>query len=224
MSALPSQSIATASNTPATNTPRKKRTRTKRKKVSKASPIVKPDMDLEHGALAAFFEEYSDQGFIYDPMEIPPLELRRLQYHLKIKRDTLESKELWDAFGMAMVSEFGIRFGTSLNDLQAWQRLCQRIGISPAPTNLKAARAAFKATHVNIVELMTPGIGDGEMEKFDTEEELAEYTRDTPGLTYPREFVEKGSLLENLLRRIWHKKPNQGEHVHRFSARISSYN
>lgn len=69
----------------------------------------------------------------------------------------------------------------------------------------------FKETHVNIVELMTTRIPDGEMEKFDTEEELAEYTRDHPGLTFPREFAERGGILWYLLRRIWNRLSDDEE-------------
>ena len=61
----------------------------------------------------------------------------------------------------------------------------------------------FRKTHVNIVELMMARIPDGEMQMFDTEEELAGYTRSKRGLTFPRAFVETGGILWYLLRRIW---------------------
>ncbi|KAJ3507685.1 hypothetical protein NMY22_g16852 [Coprinellus aureogranulatus] len=106
-----------------------------------------------------------------------------------------------------MTAEFGIKFGKNMNDLAAWQKLCKRIGIDPVPVTLESAHEEFKATHVNIVELMTIRIKDGEIKIFDTEEELAQYTRSTEGLTFPRRFVERRGILWYLLRRIWNPLP-----------------
>ena len=65
---------------------------------------------------------------------------------------------------------------------------------------------------MNIVELMMARIPDGEMMKFDTEEELAEYTRSRRGLTFPRDFVEESGILSYLLRIIWKDVPGKRKH------------
>ena len=66
----------------------------------------------------------------------------------------------------------------------------------------------FRKIHVNIVELLTPRIKDGERQNFESEEELAMYSR-KHGLIYPRECVPNGSLLWYLLRHI--KVPRRGQ-------------
>jgi hypothetical protein len=90
--------------------------------------------------LAEFFRQYQSPGFKYDPNELPLLEFRRLVRFLGLWRDDPESRALDEDFGKAMVAEFGIKFGSNMNDLSAWQRLCKRIGIEPIPTTLAKAR------------------------------------------------------------------------------------
>ncbi|TEB18060.1 hypothetical protein FA13DRAFT_1699812 [Coprinellus micaceus] len=177
--------------------PKRNRIRTKRRRATTVA--VNPE---ESDALTAFFERFGDRGFVYDPEKRPTIEFSRLNRELEIEKYSTESKDIWKAFGKAMAAQFGIKFGKNVNDLRAWQRLCKRIGIEPLPTTLEDARAKFKETHVNIVELLTPRIKDGEMETFETEEALAIYSCSTPGLIYPRKFVTGGSLLWYLLRHI----------------------
>lgn len=94
----------------------------------------------DDGALDIFFAQYRSRGFVYDSTQLPPAEFRRLQEHLDIKRDDPESKPLWGAFGKAMYTEFSMQFGRDVDDLEAWQKLCKRIGIEPLPETLAQAR------------------------------------------------------------------------------------
>ncbi|KAJ3509034.1 hypothetical protein NMY22_g16426 [Coprinellus aureogranulatus] len=170
--------------------------------------------ELKHGSLKSFFEIYQKQGFTYRADALPPAEYRRLCDFLRGRISNMKSKEekgnwekkrkeVYEEYARAMHAEFGLMFGKKMKDYGAWQRLCQRIGIDPIPATWKAARRAVKGTHVNIVELMTKSIRDGKMTRFKSEETLAKYTRRAEGrLTYPRVFVEKGDILEYLLRRI----------------------
>ncbi|KAJ3509035.1 hypothetical protein NMY22_g16427 [Coprinellus aureogranulatus] len=157
--------------------------------------------ELEHGELGDFFAKFRGSGFVYRPSAPPMVEFRRMADHLRLRRDSFQWRTLFEAFGRAMVAEFESKFGRDMGDLTAWRRLCSRIGIEPIPTTLDEARFKFKETHVNLVELMETSIPDGEMPKFKTEEDLAEYTLLTRQI-FPRALVPKGSILEDLLRHI----------------------
>ncbi|KAJ6464080.1 hypothetical protein C8R45DRAFT_840567, partial [Mycena sanguinolenta] len=60
---------------------------------------------------------------------------------------------------------------------------------------------AVRDVHVNLVDLVDWGIMRGEIHKFETEKELAAYTKKT-GKFFPQSEAEQGGLLRFLLRQI----------------------
>ncbi|KAI0751376.1 hypothetical protein C8Q80DRAFT_1097917 [Daedaleopsis nitida] len=101
----------------------------------------------------------------------------------------------------AMVLQFNNMYGTSVNDLKAWQGLCRALEIDPVPDKLKKCQKLVMGVHVNICDLIqAPTLGKPTI--FETEGDLAEYTRGT-GKIFPRDNFHAGSLLRFLLRHIF---------------------
>ncbi|KAJ7323847.1 hypothetical protein DFH08DRAFT_1028643 [Mycena albidolilacea] len=113
----------------------------------------------------------------------------------------LEADAARAGFRLAMVRTFNDLFGTDVNDLKNWQSFCTVLEISPVPTKLRDCRAAVQDVHVNLVDLVDWGIAKAEIHKFETLDELSEYTRNT-GKFFPQSEAEAGGMLRFLLRRI----------------------
>ena len=82
---------------------------------------------------------------------------------------------------------------------------------------LSSSRRAIHATkavtsvHVNLVDLLEAA-SRGRPKMFDTETDLAEYTRKT-GKIFPRNDVDAGSLLKSLLRHIFNPDSSRGKEL-----------
>ncbi|KAJ6554880.1 hypothetical protein B0H19DRAFT_1154728 [Mycena capillaripes] len=115
---------------------------------------------------------------------------------LKAARDTA-----YAGFQRAMARTFAEKFGTDVNDLGNWQSLCRVLEIAPVPQKMWACRAAVREVHVNLVDLVDWGGMGAPVQKFETLEELAHYTKMT------RKFFPQGEamggLLQFLLRHVF---------------------
>ncbi|TFK21860.1 hypothetical protein FA15DRAFT_706874 [Coprinopsis marcescibilis] len=156
--------------------------------------------------LEDFFSEYDD--FDYQPRRSATSEFHRLCRHKQWGRYDADRDEAHENFKSALVREFNLNYGTEAS-LEGWQALCERLGVDPIPTTLKAAREAVKATHVNLVDL-TQGADGRDVVIFPTEVALSNYTKET-GRFFPRDHLEAGDLLRNLLRRIMNPR-SEGEY------------
>jgi len=129
------------------------------------------------------------------------LEFYRLsdQYHWD--RDDLEKKEAREHLAVAMAKQFNDIYGTDVNDVNSWRKLCQVLAIDPIPEGLKACRKVVLDTHVNIVDLTDTATTGKTVVLFDSEAQLSEYTKAT-GKFYPLDEAHAGGLLRFLLRQI----------------------
>jgi len=161
---------------------------------------------MSHEYLNDFFEQYPD--FDYDPSMPANSEWYRLCDHMnwgkKGKKTNPERESAYEDFKDALVHQFNTNYGTDEESLDAWQELCERLGVFPIPDTLKEAREKVKATHVNLVDL-TQGADGREVRIFHTEVELSEYTRRN-GRYFPAESAYAGGLLRHLLRHIFHPR------------------
>ncbi|RXW22108.1 hypothetical protein EST38_g3731 [Candolleomyces aberdarensis] len=144
-----------------------------------------------------FFAQY--EGFVYRPWVKPTREFGRLTRAMQWRPGDPEREDAWQQFSSAMAFQFEERYGSDVNDLHAWQKLCVRIGIMPVPNELEQAREAVFNTHVNLVDLTTLP-DDEELTVFASERELSKYTLGEGGV-FPKSSAI-GTLLASLLRRI----------------------
>ena len=91
-----------------------------------------------------FFARY--EGFEYCPSAKPNEEFNRLGRMLNWERGDQQRSAAWRLLAAAMAYQFEGRYGSDVNDLGAWQRLCARIGISPIPTELEEAKKVSPST------------------------------------------------------------------------------
>lgn len=126
-----------------------------------------------------------------------------------------------------MADQFGRKYGVDMDDLGAWQRLCERLGVNPTPDVLEEAREVSTVnfclvdvedlalmttlqivfnTHVNLVEL----VDEGKVRKFPTEKALSNYSK-RKGKIFPRSSLAAGDILTALLRYI-NFPPPDGSH------------
>jgi hypothetical protein len=92
----------------------------------------------EPSPLLSFFSHFP--GFNYNPTKSSTSEFYRLCRHMRWKRNSPEREEAYRDFSNAMASQFGRKYGVHMDDLGAWQRLCQRLEINPVPDDLEEAR------------------------------------------------------------------------------------
>jgi len=99
------------------------------------------------------------------------------------------------------------KFGVNVSSLQAWQSLCQTIGVPeskegeevPQLTSIKACQRALKGVYVNLVDLVDAGTaGRVISKKFSSPKELAKYIRKT-GKVFPKERAKRNPLLRRFL-------------------------
>ena len=89
--------------------------------------------------IAAFFAQFlPSPEFTYNPSQAPTKEFKRLARAKKWKKDT------WDAYKVelnrAMIEQFNEVYGTSDDDITAWQALYARLGLENVPETLKECR------------------------------------------------------------------------------------
>ncbi|KAI9567957.1 hypothetical protein HD554DRAFT_2105189 [Boletus coccyginus] len=152
--------------------------------------------------LEDFFATYYPR-FEYDATESASDEFHRLCDELGWGREDAKRKVAHRNFKDALVKQFNEIYGTDADDLGEWQKLCHIVDIYPIPDNLKACREAISGTYVNLVDLIQVGNGvtGKEVQLFDSERELSEYTCHT-GKYFPKENAYAGGFLRYLLRHI----------------------
>ncbi|KAJ2929609.1 hypothetical protein H1R20_g7495, partial [Candolleomyces eurysporus] len=173
------------------------------------------------GPVQEFFAQY--EGFVYRPRVKPNKEFNRLGHMMNWQRGDDERNSAWRQLASAMAFQFEERYGSDVNDLGAWQKLCERIGITPIPNELEEAKEAsvFTSretrslwmiqqavlnTHVNLVDLTTLPENE-EITIFASERQLSKYTRERSAIFPRSDAVASGTLLHSLLRRITFPPP-----------------
>ncbi|OSC99186.1 hypothetical protein PYCCODRAFT_874973 [Trametes coccinea BRFM310] len=140
--------------------------------------------------------------FVYNPTVSAYAQFNLLSQLLNWGRaQVAEARALLDE---AMVEQFDQIYGTDVNGLAGWQKLCFVLAIRPIPNDLEECRKRVCATHVNICDLIwVPWLGLPPI--FASEVDLSKYTL-ANGKVFPRSKVKRGSLLEYLLRHIYHPR------------------
>ncbi|KAF8951641.1 hypothetical protein BDZ97DRAFT_1884932 [Flammula alnicola] len=156
-------------------------------------------VDDDAAPLAEFFAQYS--MFSYNANNSATTEFYRMCDFFSWERDDHERKDAREGFRNALTKQFNSNYGTNSEDLNAWQALCARLGVSPIPETLKECRQTVMNTHVNLVDLVDVFESRRQVTIFRSVEELSEYTKDT-GKYFPKENAYAGDLLKYLLRQI----------------------
>ncbi|KAF5341039.1 hypothetical protein D9611_005935 [Ephemerocybe angulata] len=155
--------------------------------------------------IAAFFETYPN--FHNDRTASAGSEYKRLCRFMGWTRDDPEEQAAYADFKDALVMQFNVHYGTDAEDVRPWQALCEAIGITPVPRELKDAREAVFNTHVNLVDLTEAHTTLQKVRTFATERELAQYTKRTAKYM-PGRSPLMGGVLRALLRFITHPPEN----------------
>ncbi|CAE7178061.1 unnamed protein product [Rhizoctonia solani] len=101
----------------------------------------------------------------------------------------------------ALAKDFGLLYGTDVNDLRAWQRLYWAQGFEVVPDNLDDCHEFMKDIYVNIVDLVDSVYTSHPVQRFYSEKEFSEYTIRTENyISRDRRYA--GSLLKFLCRKI----------------------
>ncbi|KAG8707082.1 hypothetical protein FRC08_000709 [Ceratobasidium sp. 394] len=149
--------------------------------------------------IKAFFSQYP--GFDYDPSQPVMDEFYRMCDMFWPDRDDPERQDAREGIRDALTQQFNAIYGTDQNSPRAWQNLCDVLQLADIPDNLNKCRKLVRSTYVNIVDLVDIPVTQNQVELFDGEQELSEYTKRT-GKYFPRENAYAGGLLKFLLRRI----------------------
>ncbi|KAK5996078.1 hypothetical protein PT974_04505 [Cladobotryum mycophilum] len=196
----------------------KKRNRQEKKKTSNAKK------QRENTPLDLFFLSFTT--YKHDPSLPPAASFKRLYKHFHWKKEHEDQQNAWKRYQDALVEEVRYWYGVA-NDITACHALCRALGHISPPDDMKecikaSSRALLRGTHVNIVDLIhwaSKGRNeDAPVRKFDSEEELANYTRSKMKI-FPRQRTkneeEQNLVLAHLLRRIqeyyWRRRGNEGE-------------
>ncbi|KAF8536815.1 hypothetical protein BDD12DRAFT_933507 [Trichophaea hybrida] len=118
-------------------------------------------------------------------------ERERKSPETRIAREKHEAA--WTAFRIAVVEDFGPMFGHEENDLVAWGKLCETVGISPIPESLDDRRKNIMQAHVNLVDMHECARIVKSLE-IPTEENLKAYIMSSIGF-YRKELAEQRLLL-----------------------------
>jgi len=153
--------------------------------------------------LEDFFAQFARLGFTYQQNHTAHRNFNRLR---KVARWENKSTTLAVArvdFNDALVQQFNFVYGTEVNNLASWQNLCTAIDIVPVPNTIKKCRKLVWDANVNIMDLLECARTGQRVRKFDTLEELREYTmKPGTGMMFPKENLYAGGLLRELLREI----------------------
>ncbi|KAF6746203.1 hypothetical protein DFP72DRAFT_923403 [Ephemerocybe angulata] len=160
----------------------------------------------ETGPLYNYFASAPFKGFRYGGTD-PTRDFERLCRHLVAKKVAFYPRRhgyLYQRFHEALRDQFILVFGSDIDDRRVWVKLAQRIGTYlSASDSLEYVRDAVWNTHVNLVDVMNPGIPDGQIRKFSTLEALINYSlvESRPLKMFLRD-TDRMSLLSCLLRRM----------------------
>lgn len=154
--------------------------------------------------LESFFAQYPD--FKYDPTKPYMEEFYRMTNQFDWdSKGTPEQQASFQAarqgINDASVRQFNEIFGKDENDLTSWRNLCSVLEIADIPTSLKDCRKVVKALYINLCDLVDSPALHTQVEHFDSEEALSEYTIEE-GKYFPLESALAGGLLKFLLRHI----------------------
>ncbi|KAJ6448248.1 hypothetical protein C8R45DRAFT_850414, partial [Mycena sanguinolenta] len=151
--------------------------------------------------LEAFFADYPDVD--YDPALPVSAQYRYLCRVYGFRRGNPDAEAAYEGYQHALTQAFRTFYGTDVDDLATLQSLCRVLEVVPIPKTVWDCQMALRQVHVNIVDLIDWAKSDSSAqppERFDTQEELAEYTRET------RKFFRledaEDTLLEFLLRHV----------------------
>ncbi|KAN0082970.1 hypothetical protein V8E55_008765 [Tylopilus felleus] len=150
--------------------------------------------------LEDFFAKYYPE-FDYDATASASHEFYRLCDELDWDSGDPEREDAHREFKNTLVKQFNEIYGTDEDDLGEWQNLCHIVDIDPIPDDLESCREAIRGTYVNLVDLVDRDVTGEEVQVFETERELSEYTRKT-GKYFPKENAYAGGFLRYLLRHI----------------------
>lgn len=90
--------------------------------------------------ISEFFANYP--GFRYDTTQPPGKEFKRMCRRLRLLPKSPERKEAREAFNDAIAKKFNNEFGTDVDDLTSWKKLCVRIQVDPVPETLEECQRA----------------------------------------------------------------------------------
>ena len=97
-----------------------------------------------------FFSTYPD--FDYDHSASFMQEYYRMCDFFEWDRDDPDREDAREEFRTAMVQEFNSLYGKDVDDISAWQELCQIVHIFPIPDDIKICRqVTFRLFQPNLV-------------------------------------------------------------------------
>ncbi|CAG1972963.1 unnamed protein product, partial [Fusarium graminearum] len=157
---------------------------------------------LDH--IDRFFVKYPN--FNYDSLKPIWIEFNDMCDFFEWDNEDKEMKIAKGGFKEAIVKQFNDIYGTDLDNLDSWQKLCYMLNIKPVPTNLAECREVglmasssllnysrnVRRIHVNLADLV---------ETEHTGLPVEAYTANT-GKFFPKKSAYEGGLLRFLLRRI----------------------
>ncbi|KAG6371466.1 hypothetical protein JVT61DRAFT_9496 [Boletus reticuloceps] len=114
--------------------------------------------------------------FEYNATESASHEFYRLCDEFGWDRDDPERQDAHREFKNALVKQFNEIYGTDEEDLAEWKNLCHIVDIDPVPDDLDAL---ICGTHVNLVDLVDRDFTGQDVQVFESERELSQYTRMT---------------------------------------------
>ncbi|KAI9736748.1 MAG: hypothetical protein M1834_000952 [Cirrosporium novae-zelandiae] len=104
-------------------------------------------------------------------------------------------------------SEFTALYGEDSSKLQNWQSLCRDVRVKKPTDTISQCKKvrikALKATHVNLVDLVDCRRTGKKLRKFSSQQELRDYTANTPGKVFPKASAKADGFLKALLREIF---------------------
>jgi len=130
-----------------------------------------------------FFDRYPD--FPYNPSQSVMTEFYRMCDFFGWERDDPERETARDLHRDAMVQQFNHIYGTDVNDVASWWKLCEDLNIDPIPQDLEGCRSLVRSLHVNLVDLVDMSNTGREVRLFDSLAELVDYTVDR-GRYFPK--------------------------------------
>ncbi|KAF8848879.1 hypothetical protein BDZ45DRAFT_605233 [Acephala macrosclerotiorum] len=151
----------------------------------------------------AFFAQHEE--FDYNPSAPVWAEFSRMCDEFGWYIEDYEMRNAKRNFKSAMVQQFNDLYGTDMNDLDSWHKLCRILNIEPIPEGLKECREQVRQTHVNLVDLVDMPRTGTAVRVFPNLKKLQDYTIENAKY-FPKEDAYAGGLLRFLLREILHSR------------------
>ncbi|KAK0203986.1 hypothetical protein DFS33DRAFT_850100 [Desarmillaria ectypa] len=167
---------------------------TRSRKWRHASPII---------PIQTFFARYPE--FSYDQSKETMAQFYDMACQLKWNKAT-KRKTLRDIQG-AMAQQCDEIYGGSVDDLHAWQRLCEVVGQGEIPNDISTCKAVIERVHVNVWDVVDYPTTMVPPPKHATETALSEYTLSSRKF-YPKKVAH--GPLKFLLRQILNPSRKRG--------------